>query len=111
MMVAGSTLQPPRARWATPEIFAPTGRRTVTFPRQGTEIWMSYRPLADVPDRLRAVIDALPETQWPVMTLRFVFGLSALEITDVVGSAPGAVRQLQHRAHKRLAGGMSRDRA
>jgi RNA polymerase sigma-70 factor (ECF subfamily) len=56
---------------------------------------------------VRALVEALPEAQRRVVTLRFVFGLSTLEIAEVIGSTPGAVRQLQHRALKVL-GGASR---
>ena len=55
------------------------------------------------------LIEALPTTQRRAMALRFIFGLSAAEIAEVVGSTPGAVRQLEYRALKALAVGISRD--
>jgi RNA polymerase sigma-70 factor (ECF subfamily) len=57
---------------------------------------------------VRALAEALPEAQRRVVALRFVFQLSTSEIAEVVGSTPAAVRQLQHRALKALAGGISR---
>jgi RNA polymerase sigma-70 factor (ECF subfamily) len=58
---------------------------------------------------VRALIDALPEKQRRVVALRFVFELSTIEIADVLGSTPQAVRQQQHRALKGLAAGISHD--
>ncbi len=56
---------------------------------------------------VRGLIEALPDAQRRVMALRFVFDLSTVEIAGVVGSTPAAVRQVQHRALKALAGGGS----
>lgn len=56
---------------------------------------------------VRDLIDALPDSQRRVVALRFVFGLSTIEIGDVLGVTPAAVRQLQHRALKTLAGALS----
>jgi RNA polymerase sigma-70 factor, ECF subfamily len=56
---------------------------------------------------VRVLIEALPDAQRRVVALRFVFELSTLEIAEVVGSTPEAVRQLQHRALKTLAAGVS----
>jgi RNA polymerase sigma-70 factor (ECF subfamily) len=58
---------------------------------------------------VRALIDALPEKQRRVVALRFVFELSTVEIADVLGSTPEAVRQQQHRALKGLAAGISHE--
>jgi RNA polymerase sigma-70 factor, ECF subfamily len=59
---------------------------------------------------VRELTEALPEPQRRVLELRFIFQLNTFEIAEVVGSTPGAVRQLQHRALKALAGGISWDR-
>lgn len=56
---------------------------------------------------VRAMIEALPDAQRRVVALRFVFELSTVEIADVLGSTPEAVRQLQHRALKGLGAGVS----
>nr|AKA59508.1 putative RNA polymerase sigma factor [uncultured bacterium NM_1663] len=56
---------------------------------------------------VRAMIEALPDAQRRVLALRFVFDLSTVEIGDVLGSNPDAVRQLQHRALKGLAARIS----
>lgn len=52
--------------------------------------------------RLRRAIAALPEDRRQVVVLRFVDGLSAREIGDVLGRSEGAVRVLQHRALRQL---------
>jgi RNA polymerase sigma-70 factor (ECF subfamily) len=44
----------------------------------------------------------LPEKQREIVVLRVVVGLSAEETADAVGSTPGAVRVVQHRALARL---------
>lgn len=54
---------------------------------------------------LRQLIDSLPDGQRRVVALRFVFELSTVEIAEVLGVSPEAVRQLQHRALKGLARG------
>ena len=51
---------------------------------------------------VRSLTAALPERQRRVLALRFVFELSSVEIADVVGSTPAAVRQAQRRALKTL---------
>jgi RNA polymerase sigma-70 factor, ECF subfamily len=56
---------------------------------------------------VRTLIEALPDRQRRVVVLRFVFELSTVEIADVLGSTPGAVRQIQHRALKALAAGIT----
>jgi RNA polymerase sigma-70 factor (ECF subfamily) len=57
-------------------------------------------------EELRAVLralDELPEERRQVILLRFVDGLSAAEIGDVIGRSPGAVRVLLHRALREVA--------
>ena len=51
---------------------------------------------------LRDLVDALPEAQRRVVTLRFVFDFTTAEIADVLGTTGDAVRHLQHRALKTL---------
>jgi RNA polymerase sigma-70 factor (ECF subfamily) len=53
--------------------------------------------------RLRAALQRLPEDRRQVIVLRFIDGLSAREIGDVLDRSPGAVRVLQHRALRELA--------
>ena len=57
---------------------------------------------------VRARIAALPETQRRVLVLRFVFDMTPAEIAEVVGSSVDAVRHVQHRALKTLAGAIAR---
>jgi RNA polymerase sigma-70 factor (ECF subfamily) len=59
--------------------------------------------LADDARRLRAALATLSDDRRQVVILRFVDGLSALEIGDVLGRSEGAVRVLQHRALRDLA--------
>lgn len=59
--------------------------------------------LADDARRLRAAVASLSEDRRQVVILRFVDGLSAREIGDVLGRSEGAVRVLQHRALRELA--------
>ncbi|MGH2456786.1 MAG: RNA polymerase sigma factor, partial [Candidatus Limnocylindria bacterium] len=56
-------------------------------------------------DELRAVLHAvrhLPDDRRQVVILRFVDGLSAREIGQVLDRSPGAVRVLLHRALREL---------
>ncbi len=53
-------------------------------------------------DRLRAVIDRLPERYRSVLTLHFQQGLSHAEAAQVLGLSRGALRVLLHRAVVRL---------
>jgi RNA polymerase sigma-70 factor (ECF subfamily) len=58
-------------------------------------------------EELRRVLGALgelPEERRQVVLLRFVDGLSAREIGEVLGRSPGAARVLLHRALRDLAG-------
>jgi RNA polymerase sigma-70 factor (ECF subfamily) len=59
--------------------------------------------LADEAHRLRAAVRALSVDRRQVIVLRFVDGLSAREIGEVLGRSEGAVRVLQHRALRDLA--------
>ncbi len=60
--------------------------------------------------RVRRALDRLPEDRRHVVVLRFVDGLSAAEIGQVLGRSPGAVRVLQHRALRDLAALLDPDR-
>jgi RNA polymerase sigma-70 factor (ECF subfamily) len=62
----------------------------------------------DPEEGFRSLIDELPEAQRRVLAMRFVFGLSTLEICDVLDSSPDAIRHVQHRALKALASEMER---
>lgn len=53
--------------------------------------------------RLRSALSTLAEDRRQVVVLRFVDGLSAREIGEVLGRSEGAVRVLQHRALRELA--------
>lgn len=52
--------------------------------------------------RVRRALAALPEDRRQVLVLRFVDGLTAREIGEVLGRSEGAVRVLQHRALRGL---------
>lgn len=58
--------------------------------------------LADDARRLRACVASLSEDRRQVVILRFVDGLTAREIGDVLGRSEGAIRVLQHRALREL---------
>ncbi|HSI99972.1 MAG TPA: sigma-70 family RNA polymerase sigma factor [Patescibacteria group bacterium] len=59
---------------------------------------------ADDARRVRGALAELSEDRRQVIVLRFVDGLSAREIGAVLGRSEGAVRVLQHRALRELAG-------
>ena len=59
--------------------------------------------LTDDARRLRASVASLSEDRRQVVILRFVDGLTAREIGEVLGRSEGAVRVLQHRALRELA--------
>jgi RNA polymerase sigma-70 factor (ECF subfamily) len=59
--------------------------------------------LADDARRLRAAVASLSDDRRQVVILRFVDGLTAREIGEVLGRSEGAVRVLQHRALRELA--------
>jgi RNA polymerase sigma-70 factor (ECF subfamily) len=54
--------------------------------------------------RVLAALGELPDERRQVVLLRFVDGLSAAEIGEVLGRSPGAARVLLHRALRDLAG-------
>jgi RNA polymerase sigma-70 factor (ECF subfamily) len=58
---------------------------------------------ADDARRVRTALATLADDRRQVLVLRFVDGLSAREIADVLGRSEGAVRVLQHRALRDLA--------
>lgn len=58
---------------------------------------------ADERRRILAAVRRLPDDRRQVILLRFVDGLSTLEIAQVLDRSPGAVRVLQHRALRVLA--------
>ena len=58
---------------------------------------------ADDARRVRRALGTLPDDRRQVLILRFVDGLSAREIGEVLGRSEGAVRVLQHRALRELA--------
>ena len=58
---------------------------------------------ADDARRVRAALATLADDRRQVLVLRFVDGLPAREIADVLGRSEGAVRVLQHRALRDLA--------
>lgn len=64
---------------------------------------------ADEARRLRRALAKLSDDRRQVVVLRFVDGLSAREIGDVLGRSEGAVRVLQHRALRELAGLLALD--
>jgi len=63
---------------------------------------------ADEARRLRAALRSLSEDRRQVVVLRFVDGLTAREIGAVLDRSEGAVRVLQHRALRELAGYLDR---
>jgi len=59
--------------------------------------------LADDARNVRAAVASLSDDRRQVVILRFVDGLTAVEIGVVLGRSAGAVRVLQHRALRELA--------
>jgi RNA polymerase sigma-70 factor, ECF subfamily len=55
-------------------------------------------------------IAALPPDQGEVILLRVLAGLDVADVAEILGKKPGAVRVLQHRALRRLAGQLARER-
>jgi RNA polymerase sigma-70 factor (ECF subfamily) len=53
---------------------------------------------AEQSERLGRLLAVLSDRQRETLVLRVVIGLSAAETAQIVGSTPGAVRVLQHRA-------------
>lgn len=68
--------------------------RQTEVPRHAT----TDEPTDPVPRRMHGLIDVLPGHQRDVVLLRLVVGLSVAETAAAVGSTPGAVRAVQHRA-------------
>jgi RNA polymerase sigma-70 factor, ECF subfamily len=58
---------------------------------------------ADDARRVQRALRTMPDDRRQVLVLRFVNGLSAHEIGEVLGRTEGAVRVLQHRALRELA--------
>lgn len=56
----------------------------------------------DTASRVRAAMDALSGEQRQVLLLRYVAGLTAAEVADVMSKTDGAVRALQHRGERAL---------
>ena len=61
-------------------------------------------------DRALAWISRLPRAQAEVVLLRVLGDFSTDEVAEMTGRSPGAVRVLQHRALRRLASDLRRDR-
>lgn len=51
---------------------------------------------------IRSLIDTLPSNQKLILVMRIVWGMSAGDTAEALGTTPGAVRIAQHRALKRL---------
>jgi RNA polymerase sigma-70 factor, ECF subfamily len=58
---------------------------------------------AEVVQRVRSAMRRLSTDQQRVLVLRYVSGLSAPEVAEVLGKTDGAVRSLQHRGERSLA--------
>ncbi|GAB3903237.1 sigma-70 family RNA polymerase sigma factor [Kibdelosporangium lantanae] len=56
----------------------------------------------ELTQRVKRLLEVLPEKQREIVILRTIVGLSAEETAEAVGSTPGAVRVAQHRALHRL---------
>lgn len=57
---------------------------------------------ADVGRRVRAALEHLSDDQRQVLVLRYVGGLTAPEVAQVMSKSDGAVRSLQHRGERAL---------
>lgn len=57
----------------------------------------------DTAGRVRAAMGTLSSEQRQVLLLRYVAGLTAAEVAEVVAKSDGAVRALQHRGERSLA--------
>ena len=64
---------------------------------------------AQLAERVRPLIDELPDMQRQVVTLRDVEGLSAQEVCDVLGLTEGNQRVLLHRGRARLRSMLERE--
>jgi RNA polymerase sigma-70 factor, ECF subfamily len=68
-----------------------------------TEEGPEHRALyGELSERMARLLLVLPERHREIVVLRVVVGLSAQETAEAVGSTPGAVRVMQHRALARL---------
>jgi RNA polymerase sigma-70 factor (ECF subfamily) len=56
----------------------------------------------ELSERMAQLLLMLPQKQREIVVLRVVVGLSVRETADAVGSTPGAVRVMQHRALAKL---------
>lgn len=63
----------------------------------------------DLSRRVRAAMAELSEDQRQVLSLRYLAGLSAPEVAEVLDKNDGAVRSLQHRGERALARVLERD--
>lgn len=70
-------------------------------PDEPVEVGPPLAPTEDV-DRLRGVLERLPERYRTVLTLHFQQGMSHEEAAQVLGLSRGALRVLLHRAVARL---------
>jgi RNA polymerase sigma-70 factor, ECF subfamily len=92
-------------------------RRKVRRQRTEPVAWLPDRPARDTTEEealgllateeALALLAGLPPGQAEVLILRVVAGLDANQVAVVVGKRPGAVRVLQHRGLRRLAGQLS----
>jgi len=58
---------------------------------------------SDLRSRVRTAMELLSAEQRQVILLRYVAGLSAVEISSVMDKSDGAIRSLQHRGERALA--------
>lgn len=70
----------------------------------------SEHPAGGERDRALVWIGRLPRAQAEVVLLRVLGDFSADEVAEMTGRSPGAVRVLQHRALRRLAADLRRER-
>lgn len=85
------------------EAEAPAARArpvVVRIPRQApaADLPEQHVPRDEPSDRMRELLEVLPGKQRDIVLLRLVVGLSVEETAAAVGSTPGAVRAVQHRA-------------
>lgn len=72
----------------------------VTDPDRGPA---EHATAADLGRRVRSALQHLSDDQRQVLVLRYVGGLSAPEVAEVMGKTDGAIRSLQHRGERALA--------
>jgi RNA polymerase sigma-70 factor (ECF subfamily) len=61
-----------------------------------------YEVPGELTSRMASLLRVLPARQREILVLRVAVGLSAEDTAEAVGSTPGAVRAIQHRALARL---------